>query len=128
MADLSGLRPDAAACPLTHDFRVWFNEDGLGGIDWNDPSTFDPNVLQGRTAAEIDAAIPSDWERVPSNSGGGITYRDPNNFGRQIRVMPGYAAGNRPDAMTHGSYLVVSQNGTKTKVPLAGNPTLGGGC
>jgi hypothetical protein len=49
------------------------------------PNTFDPNVLVGRTAAEI-------------------------------------------DAMTHGSYVVVSQIGTKTKVPMAGNPTLNGGC
>jgi hypothetical protein len=102
------------------------NDNGLGDIDWGDPNTFDPNVLQGRTAAEIDAAIPSDWERIPSNSGGGITYRDPVNRGRQIRVMPGYSAGNRPDALTHNPYVVVSQNGTKNKVPLAGNQFAGG--
>jgi hypothetical protein len=36
------------------------NDNGLGDIDWGDPKTFDPNVLQGRTAAEIDSAIPSD--------------------------------------------------------------------
>ncbi|GAA0716017.1 hypothetical protein Drose_37105 [Dactylosporangium roseum] len=95
-----------------------------GKADWGNPNTFDPNMLTGRTAAEIDAAIPSDWERVPSKSGGGITYRDPDNFGRQIRVMPGYSDRNRPDAMTHGPYVVVSQNGTKTKVPMAGNPAL----
>jgi hypothetical protein len=29
-----------------------------------------PSVLQGRTPAEIDGAIPSDWERIPSKSGG----------------------------------------------------------
>jgi hypothetical protein len=103
------------------------NDNGFDGIDWNNPKTFDPNVLVGRTAAEIDAAIPSDWERIPSKSGDGIVYRDPNTPGRQIRVMPGYSAGNRPDALTHNAYVVVSQNGTKTKLPLAGNP-LGGGC
>ncbi|MFF0492770.1 hypothetical protein ACFYTQ_27385 [Nocardia sp. NPDC004068] len=91
-----------------------------------DPKTFDPQSLTGKSAEEIANGIPSDWEEAPSKSGGGTVYRDPNNFGRQIRIMPGYTEGNRPDPLTHGPYAEVSQNGTNTKVPLQGNPTLGG--
>jgi hypothetical protein len=61
-----------------------------------------------------------------SKSGGGKVYRDPDNFGRQLRTMPGYTAGNRPDPLTHGPYAEVCQNGITIKVPLQGNPTLGG--
>jgi hypothetical protein len=38
--------------------------------------------------------------------------------------MPGYAEGSRPDPLTTGPYVVVSQNGVTVKIPLAGNPTL----
>ena len=107
---------------------VLVHNDGGAVIPWGDPNAFDPNSLRGMSAAEIDAAIPDTWERAPSASGGGIVYKDPKNFGRQIRVMPGYTAGNRPNALTHGPYVQVSQNGVKAKVPLAGNPTLGGTC
>ncbi|GIF00649.1 polymorphic toxin-type HINT domain-containing protein [Paractinoplanes rishiriensis] len=113
---------------LAGNTPVLVHNDGGAVIPWGDPNAFDPNSLRGMSAAEIEAAIPDTWERVPSASGGGVVYKDPKNFGRQIRVMPGYTAGNRPDALTHGPYVQVSQNGAKAKVPLAGNPTLGGGC
>ncbi|MBY8854976.1 hypothetical protein K7711_00635 [Nocardia sp. CA2R105] len=91
-----------------------------------DPKTFDPQSLTGKTMEEVAKGIPSDWTQSPSKSGDGTVYRDPQNFGRQIRVMPGYTDGNRPNPLTHGPYVEVSQNGSTTKVPLAGNPTLGG--
>jgi len=100
---------------------------GLEQLTWTDPTTFDPSGLRGRTPAEVEAAIPRDWTRVPSRSGGGTVYWDPDRTGRTIRVMPGYVEGNRPDTMTHGPYVVVSQNGIRTRVPLAGNPTIMGG-
>jgi len=79
------------------------------------------------SGADVESAIPPDWERASSKAGDGMVYRDPQNPGRQIRIMPGYTAGNRPDIMTHGPYAVVSQNGGKpVKVPLEGNPTQGG--
>jgi hypothetical protein len=86
------------------------------------PSEFDPDSLTGLTPGEVEAQIPSDWVREPSNSGGGVVYRDPHHRGRQIRIMPGYE--NRPDPITNGPYVVVSQNGRTQKVPLAGNPVL----
>ncbi|WP_067670327.1 hypothetical protein [Nocardia miyunensis] len=91
-----------------------------------DPKTFDPQSLTGKTMEEVAKGIPSDWTQSPSKSGDGTVYRDPQNFGRQIRIMPGYTDGNRPNPLTHGPYVEVSQNGGTTKVPLAGNPTLGG--
>jgi hypothetical protein len=98
----------------------------LSAVPWGDPRTFDPAVLRGVTAAEIDAAIPPEWQREPSRSGSGIVYWDPHHSGRSIRVMPGYLTGNRPDPLTHGPYVVVSQNGVKTKLALAGDPILSG--
>jgi hypothetical protein len=71
------------------------------------------------------ARIPSDWDVRPSKRGGGTVYSDPENRGRQIRIMPGYPPGSRPDPLAWGPYVEVSQNGVTTKVPLAGNPTLG---
>jgi hypothetical protein len=49
---------------------------------------------------------------------------DPVNKGRQIRIMPGYSLGSRPDPLTWGLYAVVSQNGPPIKIPFAGNPRL----
>ena len=77
---------------------------------------------------DIRRAIPSNWIVRPSKGGGGTVFVDPSNFGRQIRLMPGYSSGNRPNPLTHGPYAVIApQNGKTTKVPLRGNPTLLGG-
>ncbi len=86
----------------------------------------DPGHIIGRDPIEIMAEIPSDWTRVPSRSGGGVVFRDPDCPGRQIRIMPGYTVGNRPDPVTHGPYATISQDGMTVKVPLFGNPTLDG--
>jgi hypothetical protein len=87
------------------------------------PKDFDPQDLRGLTPAEVKARIPDDWVHNPSARGGGEVYADPANRGRQIRIMPGYPPGSRPDPMTWGPYAVVSQAGNPpVKVPLAGNP------
>ncbi|MBS2965633.1 hypothetical protein KGA66_21460 [Actinocrinis puniceicyclus] len=96
----------------------------LPGI--RDPGAFDPQSLRGLSAEKIERGVPGHWVAAESKSGGGKVFRDPGNFGRQLRTMPGYAAGNRPDPLTHGPYAEVCQNGITTKVPLEGNPTLGG--
>jgi hypothetical protein len=88
------------------------------------PKEFDPESLKGLSPQQVQDRIPSDWARVPSKSGGGEVFRDPANPGRQIRIMPGYAAGSRPDPLTTGPYAVVSQNGVTVKIPLSGNPML----
>lgn len=88
----------------------------------NDPKLFNPQDLRGMSRKDLEDVL-KDWPSKPSNSGDGIVYTDPVNKGRQIRLMPGYP-GNRPDPLTHGPYVQVSQNGTKTKIPLEGNPTL----
>jgi RHS repeat-associated protein len=88
------------------------------------PRDFDPNALKGMMMDNVRGSIPSDWVADSSKSGGGDVFRDPANPGRQIRIMPGYAAGSRPDPVTTGPYAVVSQNGVTVKIPLFGNPTL----
>lgn len=88
------------------------------------PKEFNPGSLRGLTADEVRASIPSDWVQSASKSGGGEVFRDPAVPGRQIRIMPGYPPGSRPDLITTGPYAVVSQNGVVVKVPLSGNPVL----
>ena len=79
----------------------------------------------GDHAESLRARIPSDWEAQPSAGGDGTVFRDPAHYGRQIRIMPGYRAGNRSDVLTHGPYAVVSQNGQRAvNIPPAGNPVL----
>jgi hypothetical protein len=97
---------------------------GPGTVEIGSPKEFDPQSLRGLTQQQVRDSIPSDWTRVSSNSGGGEVFRDPANPGRQIRIMPGYPAGSRPDPLTTGPYAAVSQNSVVVKVPLAGNPTL----
>ena len=90
----------------------------------DNPKWFDPESLRGMDMNELRERIPADWEVGPSNSGGGETFKDPIHKGRRIRVMPGYPPGSRPDLISQGPYVVVSQNGVEIKVALAGNPTL----
>lgn len=92
----------------------------------SDPKGFSPDSVKGMSRDDLEKAIPPDWVRGESRSGGGVVFRDPNNPGRQVRLMPGYTGGNRPDALAHGPYAVISQNGRTVKIPLEGNPTLGG--
>jgi hypothetical protein len=87
---------------------------------------FDPEELRGSTPEEVRQRIPDHWAVKPSANGGGTVFSDPENRGRQIRVMPGYPPESRPDPLTWGPYVEVSQNGRAQKLPLAGNPTLGG--
>ena len=100
-------------------------DDAATRIKIGGPHELDPQSLHGVDAEDLRASIPNDWPVRPTNSGGGLIYEDPANAGRQIRIMPGYPPGSRPDVVTTGPYVVVSQNGDPIKVPLAGNPTLG---
>ncbi|MGX6602073.1 hypothetical protein ACWKSP_08065 [Micromonosporaceae bacterium Da 78-11] len=90
------------------------------------PAEFKPAEINGLTPDQVKERIPDDWVPRPSKSGGGIVYADPHHRGRQVRLMPGYPPGSRPDPVTWGPYAEVCQNGVTKKVPLAGNPTLEG--
>jgi hypothetical protein len=100
-------------------------EDTRSVVKIGGPSEFDPKSLHGMSGDDVRASIPANWEVKPTRSGGGTIFKDPTHHGRQIRIMPGYPAGSRPDPVTTGPYAVVSQNGEPVKIPLAGNPTLG---
>jgi uncharacterized protein YukE len=92
----------------------------IGGM-----AEFDPQELRGLSCDEVLARIPDDWRHEASKSGGGDLYVDPVHRGRQIRIMPGYPPGSRPDPATWGPYVVVSPGNQKSsKIPLKGNPTL----
>jgi hypothetical protein len=89
------------------------------------PREFDPQELRGLSMDDVRARIPDHWRAEPSAAGGGEVFIDTVNKGRQVRIMPGYPPGSRPDPVTWGPYAIVSQNGVKSiKIPLEGNPTL----
>ena len=92
--------------------------------DVDNPKLFDPQSLKGMDLDEVKGRVPGDWEVTPATRGDGEVFRDPVHAGRRIRVMNGYPPGSRPDPISWGPYVVVSQNGDKIKVALAGNPTL----
>jgi hypothetical protein len=84
---------------------------------------FNPQDLRGLSPQQV-REIVEGWSVGPSKFGEGVVYIDPLNTSRRIRVMEGYLEGNRPEALTHGPYAVISQNNVRIKVPLEGNPTL----
>jgi hypothetical protein len=90
----------------------------------DDPRLFDPAALRGIALRDVQEAMPAGWPKRATEGGGGEIFRDPVHRGRQIRLMPGYLHGARPGDINAGPYAVVSQNGGKVKVPLAGNPVL----
>ena len=63
------------------------------------------------------------WDVSPVRTGDGLRFSDPRIESRKIRIMDGYP-GNRPDELTHGPYVVVSQGHQAIKIPLEGNPLL----
>ena len=100
-------------------------DDAATRIKIGGPDQLDPRNLHGVRSEDLRAGIPNDWDVTPSRQGNGLVYEDPAHKGRQIRIMPGYPPGSRPDVVSTGPYAVVSQNGDRVKIPLAGNPTLG---
>jgi hypothetical protein len=88
----------------------------------DDPELFDPGDVRGMDPTELRRML-EHWPATTVRSGDGVRFADPWSPGRQIRIMDGYP-GNRSDSLTHGPYVVVSQNGRKFKIPLEGNPLL----
>ena len=81
-----------------------------------------PEELRGKSAEEVDAAVPGDWVREPSTTGG-TRIKHPRNCGEQIRIQPGKPTDRDP--VKRGPYCRIScQGNTSDPIPLKGNPTL----
>ena len=87
-------------------------------IDFDDPST-----ITGRSASDVEAAIPTGWLTARARSGLGTRHADPNRPGDQIRIMSGNPLD--PDPVKRGPYVRISKSGkVSNPIPLDGNPTL----
>jgi hypothetical protein len=84
----------------------------------------DPNSWAGKDPEDIEDAIPDDWIKSPAKKGGGTKYSNPGRPGEQIIIEPGWP--NATDPTHAGPYVKVSQNGNVIRIPLKGNPALGG--
>jgi hypothetical protein len=84
----------------------------------------DPNSWAGEDAQDIEDAIPDDWIKSPANKGGGTKYSNPGRPGEQIIIEPGWP--NATDPTHAGPYVKVSTGGKVIRIPLKGNPALGG--
>lgn len=94
---------------------IWLAKDA----SWDGLS---PDDLRGKSAEEVEEAVPSDWTREPSRTGG-TRYKHPTNKGEQIRVQPGKPTD--PDPRKQGPYCKISRCGdVSDPIPLKGNPTL----
>ncbi len=81
-----------------------------------------PDDLRGKSAEEVEQAVPPEWTREPSRTGG-TRYKHPTNKGEQIRVQPGKPSD--PNPAKQGPYCRVSRCGdVSDPIPLKGNPTL----
>jgi hypothetical protein len=88
------------------------------------PGLLNPQDLRGLSKADVESLCKG-WPVRDSTRGEGIVHEDLLHKGRQIRIMDGYPPGTRPDPLTEGPYVVVSQNGLgPIKIPLLGNPVL----
>ena len=97
---------------------AWMAAEG-GADSWDGLSE---EELRGKSAEEVEEAVPEDWVREPSRTGG-TRYKHPTNYGEQIRVQPGNP--RDPNPAKQGPYCRVSRCGkTGEPVPLKGNPTL----
>lgn len=84
-----------------------------------------PNSFNGAPRNSVEKWLfENGWKRSgETNTGGGIRFTN-GRHGEQIRIMPGYPPGLRPDILKTGPYLEISIKGKKHYIPLNGNPTL----
>lgn len=84
----------------------------------------DPNSWAGKDPQDVEDAIPDDWVKSPAKKGGGTKYSNPGRPGDQIIIEPGWP--NATDPTHAGPYVKVSKGGKVIRIPLLGNPALGG--
>ncbi len=85
-----------------------------------------PSSFKGGESGSVDSFLKSNgWNPAPTSSNkvntGGTKYSN-DVKGEAVRIMPG--AANRSEPLKRGPYMIISKGGTKTTVPLKGNPTL----
>jgi hypothetical protein len=107
-----------------------FSPDATGGGGGSASSTpefdvNDPESFKGASAQEVEQWLKDNgWNDAgPTKTGGGTKFTNQIR-GEQVRIMPGYTAGNRSELMKTGPYMEISVRGGREYVPLEGNPTL----
>jgi hypothetical protein len=121
--DLAVFRRARATLASTYDAERVARVARLSTIR-NQFRLLDPRDLEGLSRKQIGEMLDG-WKTRPPRHGSGIVYECPINKGRHVRVMDGYPPGTRPDPLTWGPYVEVSQGGAPpVKFALEGNPTL----
>jgi hypothetical protein len=119
----SGASPD----DLIHDAISQMNNESSEEGQSEESRDFlkknDPNSWAGKDPQEVEDAIPDDWIKSPAKKGGGTKYSNPGRPGEQIIIEPGWP--NATDPTHAGPYVKVS-TGDVIRIPLKGNPALGG--
>lgn len=94
---------------------------GANGTINSEMSTSDPNSFKGKSLGEVKKwLLKNGWvSGGATNTGGGEKFTN-GNFGEQVRLMPGYPKGSRPNAMKTDPYMVLSVGGKKFEIPLIG--------
>ncbi len=87
-------------------------------------SLADPHSLRGATPEEVRRLIPDDWVGKPLKKGDGVRYADPRRDGDMIAIETGVPG--HTDPVHSGPYIKISRNGQTQRIPLRGNPALGG--
>jgi RHS repeat-associated protein len=82
-----------------------------------------PESLRGAAADQARAAVPGGYEGpFPLRKGAGERYFDPERPGNAIYIEEGNPAAQDP--LHQGPYVRIARNGSVTRIPLRGNPTL----
>lgn len=88
-------------------------------LDHNEPQSW-----EGKDPQEVEDAIPKDWVKSSAKKGGGTKYSNPGRPGEQVIIEPGWP--NATDPVHGGPYVKISKGGKVIRIPLKGNPGLGG--
>ncbi|MHB8143976.1 MAG: hypothetical protein ACYDGX_10085 [Thermoleophilia bacterium] len=80
--------------------------------------------LRGASMEEVKSLIPNDWEEMPLRRGAGVRYLNPNRPGESIMLEE--ESPTAEDPLHQGPYVKISKDGIVTRIPLEGNPVLGG--
>jgi hypothetical protein len=120
----SGASPDE----MIHDAISQLNSESSDAGQSEESKDFlgknDPDSWAGKDPQEVEDAIPDDWVKSPANKGGGTKYSNPGRPDEVIIIEPGWP--NATDPTHAGPYVRVSSGGKIKRIPLKGNPALGG--
>jgi hypothetical protein len=120
----SGASPDEMIHDAISQMNNESSEEGQSEESRDFLKKNDPNNWAGKDPQEVEDAIPDDWVKSPAKKGGGTKYSNPGRPGEQIIVEPGWP--NATDPTHAGPYIKVSTGNDVIRIPLKGNPALGG--